>query len=203
MKEHKLVVIGAQSVGKSSLILQFVQNEWIPAYSPTIEDNYRKTLQLDQQKYSLDILDTAGCSEYSNMRDLYFKQCDGVLAVFDICNEDSFLYLQKQIQHFLRIKETKNFPIIIVGNKSDVALERTVTKKQASDLAKSLGTIYVEASAKLNINVSDCFVQLLRAVIKPTFFNEHQRLTRPSEAQKTSLFTSLRERLYVYVCAHR
>ena len=46
MTEYKLVVVGAGGVGKSALTIQLIQNHFVDEYDPTIEDSYRKQVQI-------------------------------------------------------------------------------------------------------------------------------------------------------------
>ena len=47
MKDYKIVVLGSGGVGKSALTVQFVQNIFVEKYDPTIEDSYRKQVEVD------------------------------------------------------------------------------------------------------------------------------------------------------------
>lgn len=60
MREYKLVVLGSGGVGKSTLTVRFVQGVFIEKYDPTIEDSYRKKVEIDNEQCILEILDTAG-----------------------------------------------------------------------------------------------------------------------------------------------
>ncbi|XP_007174991.1 ras-related protein Rap-1b-like isoform X2 [Balaenoptera acutorostrata] len=60
MREYKLVVLGSGGAGKSALTVQFVQGIFVEKYDPTIEDSYRKQVEVDAQQCMLEILDTAG-----------------------------------------------------------------------------------------------------------------------------------------------
>ena len=60
MREYKIVVLGSGGVGKSALTVQFVQGIFVEKYDPTIEDSYRKQVEVDSQQCMLEILDTAG-----------------------------------------------------------------------------------------------------------------------------------------------
>lgn len=60
MQEYKLVVLGSGGVGKSALTVQFVQGIFVEKYDPTIEDSYRKQIEIDNRQCMLEILDTAG-----------------------------------------------------------------------------------------------------------------------------------------------
>jgi len=62
--EYNIVVLGAGGVGKSCITTQFVQNIWIEAYDPTIEDSYRKIVEVDGKSCILEILDTAGTEQF-------------------------------------------------------------------------------------------------------------------------------------------
>lgn len=75
MREYKIVVLGSGGVGKSALTVQFVQGIFVEKYDPTIEDSYRKQMEVDGQQCMLEILDTAGtvssqCSNYRYCRSL-------------------------------------------------------------------------------------------------------------------------------------
>jgi Ras-related protein Rap-1B len=52
----------------NSSTAQFVNNVWIESYDPTIEDSYRKTLEVDGRQVVLEILDTAGTEQFSTSR---------------------------------------------------------------------------------------------------------------------------------------
>lgn len=65
MREYKIVVLGSGGVGKSALTVQFVQGIFVEKYDPTIEDSYRKQVEVDGQQCMLEILDTAGTVSYA------------------------------------------------------------------------------------------------------------------------------------------
>lgn len=52
--------MGSGGVGKSALTIQFIQGNFVEKYDPTIEDSYRKQIEVDGKACMLDILDTAG-----------------------------------------------------------------------------------------------------------------------------------------------
>uniref|UniRef100_A0A0K0CV51 Small monomeric GTPase n=1 Tax=Angiostrongylus cantonensis TaxID=6313 RepID=A0A0K0CV51_ANGCA len=81
MREFKVVVLGSGGVGKSALTVQFVSSTFIEKYDPTIEDFYRKEIEVDGQPCVLEILDTAGTEQFSSMRDLYIKNGQVVVVI--------------------------------------------------------------------------------------------------------------------------
>ncbi|KAI9320557.1 ras related protein 1b [Dichotomocladium elegans] len=169
LREYKLVVLGSGGVGKSALTVQFVQSIFVENYDPTIEDSYRKQLELDQQQYMLEILDTAGTEQFTAMRDLYMKSGQGFLLVYSITSMSSLVDLQVLREQTLRVKDTENVPMVLVGNKCDLEHERVVTTQQGMVLSQQWGgTPFYETSAMFKINVDEVFHDLVRQISQRT-----------------------------------
>uniref|UniRef100_A0A7S0PWI9 Ras protein n=1 Tax=Coccolithus braarudii TaxID=221442 RepID=A0A7S0PWI9_9EUKA len=164
MTEYKLVIVGGGGVGKSALTIQLIQNHFIDEYDPTIEDSYRKQVTIDDETCLLDILDTAGQEEYSAMRDQYMRNGQGFLCVYSLTNRSSFEEVAAFREQILRVKDAEEVPMVIVGNKLDLASERVVTTKEGQDIAASFGCPFMETSAKSRIRVEDAFYELVREI---------------------------------------
>ncbi|XP_056001086.1 ras-related protein Rap-1b-like isoform X3 [Ostrea edulis] len=168
MREYKLVVLGSGGVGKSALTVQFVQNIFVEKYDPTIEDSYRKQVEVDGQQCMLEILDTAGTEQFTAMRDLYMKNGQGFLLVYSITAQSTFNDLQDLREQILRVKDTDDVPMILVGNKCDLEDERVVGKDQGMGLARHFNCEFMETSAKKKVNVNEVFCGLVRLINKRT-----------------------------------
>jgi Ras-related protein Rap-1A len=164
MREYKLVVLGSGGVGKSALTVQFVQGIFVEKYDPTIEDSYRKVVEVDGQQCMLEILDTAGTEQFTAMRDLYMKNGQGFLLVYSITAQSTFNDLQDLREQILRVKDMDEVPMILVGNKCDLEDERVVGKDQGHNLAKNWNCTFLETSAKSKINVTEIFHDLVRQI---------------------------------------
>lgn len=164
MREYKLVVLGSGGVGKSALTVQFVQGIFVEKYDPTIEDSYRKVVEVDGQQCMLEILDTAGTEQFTAMRDLYMKNGQGFLLVYSITAQSTFNDLQDLREQILRVKDMDEVPMILVGNKCDLEDERVVGKDQGQNLAKNWNCTFLETSAKSKINVTEIFHDLVRQI---------------------------------------
>ncbi|GCC32594.1 hypothetical protein chiPu_0011057 [Chiloscyllium punctatum] len=140
MREYKLVVLGSGGVGKSALTVQFVQGIFVEKYDPTIEDSYRKQVEVDCQQCMLEILDTAGTEQFTAMRDLYMKNGQGFALVYSITAQSTFNDLQDLREQILRVKDTEDVPMILVGNKCDLEDERSLLQSQRSTLMRSFMT---------------------------------------------------------------
>lgn len=113
----------------------------------------------------LEILDTAGQDEYKALRDSYMRNCSGFICVFDLTHIKTLHELSEYIDNIKRVKDCDQFPIVICGNKADLASEREVTQKDVDDfLAKYWKVPVVEASAKLGQNVEEVFSQLINEI---------------------------------------
>ena len=69
MSDQRVVVLGHGGVGKSSLTLRLITDNFMEEYDPTIEDSYQKSVVVDGESTVLNVLDTAGQEEYSSMQD--------------------------------------------------------------------------------------------------------------------------------------
>ncbi|XP_063403514.1 ras-related protein R-Ras2-like [Mytilus trossulus] len=165
-QSYKLVVVGGGGVGKSALTIQFIQSYFVTDYDPTIEDSYTKQCVIDSVVARLDILDTAGQEEFSAMREQYMRSGEGFLLVYSVTDKSSFNEIYKFHKQILRVKDREEFPMILVANKADLEHQRVVTKEEGSELSRQLRINYIEASAKMRLNVDQSFYDLVRIIRK-------------------------------------
>ncbi|KAF1943312.1 ras-domain-containing protein [Clathrospora elynae] len=161
-REYHIVVLGSGGVGKSCLTAQFVQNVWIESYDPTIEDSYRKVIDVDGRHVILEILDTAGTEQFK----LYMKTGQGFLLVFSITSASSFRELAELREQIRRIKEDSTVPMVLIGNKSDLEEDRAVSRPRAFAISREWNIPYFETSARRRANVDEAFVDLCRQIIR-------------------------------------
>jgi GTPase KRas protein len=164
--------------------IQLCLNHFVETYDPTIEDSYRKQVQIDGQSCMLEVLDTAGQEEYIALRDQWIRDGEGFVLVYSISSRSSFTRIQRFHNQIQRVKETSlsgsptypgspltatsmgsafgPAPVMLVGNKCDRVTEREVSTQEGSALAKELGCAFVEASAKNCVNVEEAFFEVVR-----------------------------------------
>mmetsp|Transcript_32901 Transcript_32901/g.51433 ORF Transcript_32901/g.51433 Transcript_32901/m.51433 type:complete len:187 (-) Transcript_32901:124-684(-) len=162
--EYKIAVVGAGGVGKSAVVVRFIQGNFVEKYDPTIEDTYRKTVEVDNSARLLDIMDTAGQEEYAALRGQYIKGGDGFLLIYSVEERASFDALHKIRTQILRIKESaQDIPMLLLGNKCDLP-SRDVTEEDGNELAAKWRCKFLEASAKTNHNIDKAFCDLVRNI---------------------------------------
>ncbi|CAH4037307.1 ras-related protein Rap-2b [Pieris brassicae] len=161
---HKIVVLGAAKVGKSSLISQFLYGTFSPKYKRTIEEMHHGDFNVAGVRLTLDILDTSGAYEFPAMRALSMQSADAFILVYDITDLDSFAEVRALRDQIHETKESTAVPIVVVGNKVDMA--ESGERQVDFHTTESVVTVdwengFVEASAKDNMNVSQIFKELL------------------------------------------
>jgi len=159
---YRLVVVGSGGVGKSCLTIQYIANRFIADYDPTLEDSYRKQVEVDSVDCVLDIIDTAGQDDFMAIRESYYQDGEGFLCVYDITSSPTFMDVEGFHSAILRVKDADKVPFILVGNKSDLETKRKVTKEQATQMSQKLGCKFMETSAKLRENVDNIFTEIVR-----------------------------------------
>ncbi len=163
-REVKVVLLGDQGVGKSSLVLRFVTDNFKIHSETTIGASFMsKLVEADDGggATNFKIWDTAGQEKYHSLAPMYYRGAAAAIVVYDITRESSFKTLQAWVNE-LKELGPENIVIAIAGNKADLADDRQVAIDAARDYAKSIGpdTLFVETSAKQDLNVSRLFTGL-------------------------------------------
>jgi Ras-related protein Rap-1A/Ras-related protein Rap-1B len=114
----------------------------------------------------LEILDTAGTEQFTAMRDLYMKNGQGFVLVYSIIAQSTFQDLPDLREQIVRVKDTDQVAMILVGNKCDLADQRVISKEQGEQLAQKFGCMFLECSAKTKTNVEQVFQDLIRYINK-------------------------------------
>lgn len=165
--DYKIVVLGAGGVGKSSVTVQFVQGVYVESYDPTIEDSYRKQIEVDGRACDLEILDTAGVAQFTAMRELYIKSGKGFLLVYSVTDENSLKELLALREQVLRIKDSENVPMVLIGNKCDLDDDRVLSIDDGIKVSQQWGLVpFYETSAMYKTNVDEAFVDVVRQIMR-------------------------------------
>jgi len=166
IKKLSLVVIGDTGVGKSCLLLQFVDRRFSSVHDLTIGVDFgSRIIDIGNEKIKLQIWDTAGQESFRSIARSYYRDAAGCLLVFDVTRKESFAHLEKWLQE-TRQFANPNIAITIVGNKADLSAKRVVRYEEAKNFATEMGLTYVEASAKSADGVDEAFRITASAILE-------------------------------------
>ncbi|XP_050983552.1 ras-related protein Rab-41 isoform X4 [Labeo rohita] len=164
LRKFKLVFLGEQSVGKTSLITRFMYDSFDNTYQATIGiDFLSKTMYLEDRTIRLQLWDTAGQERFRSLIPSYIRDSAAAVVVYDIANLNSFQQTSKWIDD-VRTERGSDVIIMLVGNKTDLADKRQVSVEAAEKKAKELGVMYIETSAKAGYNVKQLFRRVAAAL---------------------------------------
>uniref|UniRef100_A0A3P9PNX2 RAB6B, member RAS oncogene family a n=1 Tax=Poecilia reticulata TaxID=8081 RepID=A0A3P9PNX2_POERE len=153
LRKFKLVFLGEQSVGKTSLITRFMYDSFDNTYQATIGiDFLSKTMYLEDRTVRLQLWDTAGQERFRSLIPSYIRDSTVAVVVYDITNVNSFQQTSKWIDD-VRTERGSDVIIMLVGNKTDLADKRQITIEEGEQRAKELSVMFIETSAKTGYNV--------------------------------------------------
>ncbi|MFX0095281.1 MAG: GTP-binding protein [Candidatus Hodarchaeota archaeon] len=172
MKIFKIVILGDECVGKSSLLRMFVDKKFVNSYKPTLGVEYTiKDITINEEfigKFA--IVDTAGQESYATLRSVCYQDSSGALLVFDVTNKHSLTNIGKWMDEIL--KNAGKIPIVLIGNKIDLQDARELTTEQCVKVAEEWNAPFLETSAKTGINVEEAFQKLALIIRKSTLTTE-------------------------------
>lgn len=162
----KLVLLGSGSVGKSSLALRFVKNDFRNILPTVGCAFFTKLVNLGAVSLKFEIWDTAGQEKYHSVCHLYFRGANAALLVYDITRRDSFCKAQQWLRDLEREIPPGDAVVMLVGNKTDLDEERQVTFQEGKEFAESKRLLFMEASARLNHQVTEVFSTVARELLR-------------------------------------
>ena len=193
---YKIIIVGDDSVGKTSFLARYIENIFIDDPRPTIGVEFRlKMIELeDGKKVKLQIWDTAGQKELTRIIKSYFVGAHGIILFYDISNRESFKDLEYWFNFIKNVISNKEPPhIFLVGNKSDKENERMITAKKGELFAKNNGLLFFESSAKTGKNVDLIFMEFKNLNKDPVFQKIQEKLKKQRIKEKKEMEEKKRE----------
>ncbi|XP_010746790.2 ras and EF-hand domain-containing protein [Larimichthys crocea] len=173
-KAYRIVLAGDAAVGKSSFLLRLCKNEFKLNSSATLGVDFQmKTLIVDGEPVLLQLWDTAGQERFRSIAKSYFRRADGVLLLYDVTCERSFLNVREWVDMIEDVSQ-EDIPIMLVGNKSDLRQNGVscVPTSYGEKLAMTYNTLFCETSAKDGSNTLEAVLHLARQVTKKATFDD-------------------------------
>ena len=172
MNAYRIVLIGNSYVGKTALIMRYVNK--------AIEDHYQETIgaafhtfqsKINDKQYTFQVWDTAGQEKYRSLGPVYYRNAQAAILVFDLTERQSFLDLPEWIKEF-RGTAGNNPLIFIVGNKADLEDQIKVEQDEISKFAEKEGYIFFITSAVSGLNVDFLFQTIAEQIVRASQCNQ-------------------------------
>lgn len=161
----KLLIVGESGVGKTCILLRFAEDLFEENFLTTIGVDFKvKQITVDDKQIKLQIWDSAGQERFKNITMSYYRNCSGIIIVYDVTNHNSFEKVGEWIEEVRRYVPT--VPLMIIGNKCDMEDKRQVSTEEGRELAAKYNLIFLETSAKNNTNIENTFTDLSRLLMK-------------------------------------
>eukprot|EP00915_Cephaloidophora_sp_WS-2016_P008693 GHVH01012119.1.p1 GENE.GHVH01012119.1~~GHVH01012119.1.p1 ORF type:complete len:198 (-),score=23.24 GHVH01012119.1:64-657(-) len=159
INKYKLVFLGEQAVGKTSIITRFMYETFDSCYQATIGiDFLSKTLYMEDRTVRLQLWDTAGQERFRSLIPSYIRDSSAAVIVYDVTNRESFENTKQWIDD-VRAERGDDVVLALVGNKIDLD-NREVSSEEGEARAKEHGLLFVETSAKAGHNIKSVFRQI-------------------------------------------
>ena len=162
-----IFVLGNAGVGKTCFILKYINNDFQSNYLNTIGvDLMAKTITLpNDEKVKISFYDTAGEERYRSISFNLIKLADGILLMYDICDQQSFKAIPGWLES-IRDAKGSNYPIILIGNKCDLMDKRIVQREEGENVAAKNELSFYESSNKEGINIDEPVMDLVSIIMK-------------------------------------
>ncbi|CAH3104773.1 unnamed protein product [Pocillopora meandrina] len=173
--QFKVVLLGEGCVGKTSLMLRYVQDKFNDKHLTTLQASFlNKRLNIDGQRVNIAIWDTAGQERFHALGPIYYRDSNGAILVYDITDEDSFFKVKNWVKELKKMLG-EDIALCIAGNKIDLEKDRHVEASEAEAYAKTVGAKHFHTSAKLNKGVEEMFFELAKQMLERQEKNEGNR----------------------------
>ena len=162
----KYIIIGDSAVGKSNLLLRYVDNKFNENHVMTLGVEFAaKNIQIEEQIFRMQIWDTAGQENFRSITRSFYKNSACVIIVYDITSRETFTNVKTWIKDCMQTC-SKNVFMVLVGNKVDDETSRQVSTNEGETFAKEHGMTFFESSAKTGKNVEEIFKTSAKEIAK-------------------------------------
>ncbi|CAH8841929.1 unnamed protein product [Trichobilharzia szidati] len=173
----KLLLIGDSGVGKTCLLIRYVEDSFTSTFISTIGIDFKiKTIELEGKRIKLQIWDTAGQERFQTITASYYRGAMGIMLIYDITSRKTFDNIQRWMGNIQSLA-SEDVEKLVVANKCDVSDRRVVLYEEGSQKAEEHGIKFLETSAKTGENVSKAFEELTLAILRKTSARGHEAST--------------------------
>ena len=186
---YKLIVIGDELVGKTSILNRFKNNQFNAIYEPTVGLEFQSIpILIDDQSVNLLLYDVSGHQKFRSLIPLYASDVNIILLIYDISKIESFNNIDKWFSFLNNINKNEVI-FALVGNKSDLDYNRKVKIEDAEKYAKEHNFIFQEVSAMNGDGIQELFMNKLLEQIRTQLI---QKGKNPLEDEEEKLKVNIK-----------
>lgn len=172
-KTVSILTVGETQVGKTSLILRFIDRVFYYDTKATIGIDFKvKNVNLLNKNVLIKIWDSAGQERFKTVTKQYYKNAEGIMIIYDVTSEKSFSMIDEWFKSIIENKR-KGAQAILIGNKTD-SVNRVISKEQGERLAEKYKVKYYETSALSGENVDKVFEELAESILKTKLYCDEE-----------------------------
>ena len=157
IQKYKIIFLGDQGVGKSSILNRFSQDKFEQEYQATIGlDFHSKNATINGANIRLLLYDTAGQEKFKSLIPMYIRDANIIIVVYDITIKDSFTHTSHWVNETKDLKR-EDAIFVLVGNKIDLNDKRQVSSQEGQNYANEKEFIFFEVSARTGQGIQELF----------------------------------------------
>ena len=169
----KYVIIGDSGVGKSNILLQYINGKFNEDFKATVGVEFgAKNIEINGRIYRIQIWDTAGQENFRSIARAYYKNSICACIVYDITSRNSFNSVQSWIDDCTK-QTPKSILLLLIGNKNDLNDRREVQYEEGAEFAKKRNMIFLETSAKTGNNIDNIFERSVKQIDQNILDNKY------------------------------
>ena len=162
VKRIKIIIIGESGVGKTCIIKRFVYDEHNSNEFPTSSLSFAtKNINVSEngveEEIKLEVWDTVGQEKYKAMAQIFFKNSNAMILVYDITNKESFEQLKNYWIDKINEYNSNDLTLAVAANKSDLYMKEQVKEEEGREFAQKIGAIFRLTSAKNGEGIKEMF----------------------------------------------
>lgn len=185
----KIIIIGDQAVGKSSLLMRYCDDKFTLNMMGTAGIDFKKKIfEHNSIKHTIIFYDSAGHDRFRHIIKQHYNGAKGIILVYDVTDKGSFSNVNNWMNNIKENADSSS-ELLLIANKVDLIEERIISKEDGMELAKKFDVNYFETSAKTGENTDLAFTDLILRILNNEKLNTQINVEK-KEPEKDKILES-------------
>ena len=161
-KTFKVILVGDTNVGKTSIIRRYTKGQFCNINLTTVANSFsNKIININDQNINLQIWDTAGQERYRAISEIFFRNTDAIIFVYDITSKKSFDEISNFWYNYVIKDQTSDVISALAANKFDLFDKEEVSEDEGRNFAEEKNFIFYLTSAKNGTGIDNLFKDIV------------------------------------------